>query len=87
MNTLDITNERVKGKALHNLILDAVRDSQRVIIRPHYDELLMTQQQFDDLIKLKMSMLAQEDYLENYYIYNTGMSVMEVRVKEPVSAA
>lgn len=81
--TLDITNEKAKGVDLHNLIINAVKDSQRLLIRPHYDELLVTQEQFDDLLKLKTGIIS-DNYIEDYYLYNTGMSVMEVRVDKPI---
>lgn len=77
--TLDITGFKEKGKQLHDAIVAAVKDTQRIIITDLPDEILMTQTQFDNLQKTRGMM--ESTYIEDFYLYNTDLNIMEVRVK------
>jgi len=74
LRTLDITPLKTKGEALHKEIKDICKDDQSVIQHKMYDELLMTRKQFNDLQN------GMESYIEGYFMYNTGMNVMEIKV-------
>lgn len=76
---LDITDFKEKGIELMTAIENAVGDTQRVIITPLPDELLMTQDQFDELMRLSglHEMEGTEDRM-----FITKFNVMEVRVKQ-----
>ena len=78
INTLDITDRKETGEELHRFI---VRETKRVaeskLLLPIHDLLRITQDQYDDLMKLsKMSpMYHSEDRM-----YQTPYNVMEIRV-------
>lgn len=78
-NTLDITDFKEQGVELAKAIENAVKDTQRVVIRELPNELLMTQAQFDDLQKVTGTF---ESYIPDYYMFKTKLNVMEVRVKD-----
>lgn len=80
MKNLDITNFTQRGKELKEEIENAVADSQRVIVQQHYDELQMTQDQFDSLQAIGGTF---QSYIPDYYIYKTKHNVMEVKVTNP----
>lgn len=76
LRTLDITPLKQRGEELHKEIKDICKADQSVIQHRMYDELLMTAKQFEMLRN------GLDSYIEGFYLYNTGMNVMEVRVKE-----
>jgi hypothetical protein len=80
MKTLDIRQFKQTGKQLMTEIEEAVADSQRVIIQQLYDELLMTQAQFNNL---QATGGTFESYVPDFYLYRTKHNVMEVRVADP----
>ena len=75
LRTLDITPLKTKGEALHKEIKDICKADQSVIQHRMYDELLMTKKQFEYLRN------DFNEFIEGYYIYDSGFNVMEVRVK------
>ncbi len=75
LRTLDITPLKTKGEALHKEIKDICKDDQSLIQHRMYDELLMTKKQFEYLRN------DFNEFIEGYYIYDSGFNVMEVRVK------
>lgn len=77
MKILDITGFKENTlESLHQAIVHAVKDSQRVLIQEHYSELLMTQAQYD-LLQPDMDLMYRSDT----YLYRTPLNIMEVRVK------
>ena len=78
MKVLDITNLKETGLELRIAIIQGVKDTQRTIIQELPNELLMTKKQFKDLQKDPMLQLM---YDSKDFLYQTPMSVMEVRVK------
>lgn len=78
--TLDITHLLQRGQELKDEIENLVADSQRVIIQQLYDELQMTQDQFDSLQAVGGTF---QSYIPDYYIYQTKHNVMEVKVTNP----
>lgn len=80
LKTLDITHFTQRGQELRDEIENAVADSQRVIVQQHYDEIQMTQDQFDSLQAIGGTF---QSYIPDYYIYKTKLSVMEVKVVNP----
>ena len=75
LRTLDITPLKQKGEALHQEIKNICKDDQAFIHHKMYDELLMTKKQFEYLRN------DFNEFIEGYYIYDSGFNVMEVRVK------
>ena len=75
LRTLDITPLKAKGEALHKEIKDICKDDQSLIQHRMYDELLVTKKQFEYLRN------DFNEFIEGYYIYDSGFNVMEVRVK------
>ena len=75
LRTLDITPLKTKGEALHKEIKDICKDDQSLIQHRMYDELLMTKKQFEYLRN------DFNEFIEGYYIYDSGFNGMEVRVK------
>jgi len=75
LRTLDITPLKQRGEALHKEIKDICKDDQSLIQHRMYDELLMTKKQFEYLRN------DFNEFIEGYYIYDSGFNVMEVRVK------
>ena len=75
LRTLDITPLKTKGEALHKEIKDICKADQALIQHRMYDELLMTKKQFEYLRN------DFNEFIEGYYIYDSGFNVMEVRVK------
>lgn len=76
--TLDMTNVRERGKDLMASINKAVKDSQSTIIQDHYNELLVTKDQFDSLQKAHGTF---ESFVPDSFMFKTPYNVMEVRVK------
>lgn len=79
LNTLDITPLKEKGLALHKAIEQAVKDqTSGTLYIPLPSEILMTQAQYDNLIKLAN---MHDMYASNQQLYKTKYNVMEVKVK------
>lgn len=77
MKTIDITQSKKTGKELGQEIEDAVASTQSVIIQDLPSELQMTKTQFDDLQATSGMM---NSYIPDYFIYQTKLNVMEVKV-------
>jgi len=77
MKTINITKSKLLGKDLHQQIEDEVAATQSVIIQELPSELEMTKAQFDDLQATSGMM---NSYIPDYFIYQTKMNVMEVKV-------
>lgn len=85
--TLDITDWKQHGQALHEAIDSAVSDTQAWILQPLPNHLVMTQAQFLDLDKLSGNMQEMHDYDEfgrltssTDRLYVTSKNVMECKV-------
>jgi predicted RNA-binding protein len=78
-NVLDITNAKVKGEELKKEIEYAVKQTQSVVIRELPNQILMTQEQYDDL---KPGFSMQEFAGQEYYLYRTKLNIMEIEVKK-----
>ena len=79
MDTLDIRSMREKGRALHTAIENAVGGTQKVLIRPLPSLLVMTRDQYNDLLLLSGQMIEMENSTDR--IYMTKHNVMEVIVR------
>ena len=77
--TLDITDWKLTGKELGKQIEEACNPEHNLVQQQSYDELLLTQAQFNDL---QATMGRFESYIEGYYVYITRHNAMEVRVKK-----
>ena len=77
MKTINITKSKLLGKDLHQQIEDEVASTQSVIIQELPSELEMTKAQFDDLQATSGMM---NSYIPDYFIYQTKLNVMEVKV-------
>lgn len=80
MKTIDITDSKLKGKELQQQIEDEVSSTQSVIIQELPSELKMTKAQFDNLQATSGMM---NSYIPDYYIYQTKLNVMEIKVVDP----
>lgn len=78
MRQLDITPLKEKGDELKKMIIEGVKDTQRIIIQELPSELLMTKEQFNDL---QSDPMMQNMFQSNEYLYQTPLNVMEVVVK------
>lgn len=76
MTELDITGFRERGSELKIAITNAVKDTQRVIIRTLPDDLIMTKKQF----KMLRSTPEMMETNAKEYLYITSYNVMEIRV-------
>jgi len=80
LQILDITASKHREiTPLKQEIYNAVKDTQRVIIRELPNQLLMTREQFD---LLQEEPEFQRMYESKDFLYYTPMNVMEVRVKQ-----
>jgi hypothetical protein len=79
--TLDITDWPQTGQNLTKEIHQAVKDSQRVIIRAYPDKIKMTIKQYRDLAGQK-DLLHQEWDGQEYFLYRTPHNIMEIEVKD-----
>ena len=77
--TLDITDLKDKGVKLATAIHEAVKHRQSVLVQEHYNELLVTQDQYEDLMKWSgmIPMYGSKDML-----FKTPDNIMEVRIKD-----
>ena len=80
MKPIDITDSKLKGKELQQQIEDEVSSTQSVIIQELPSELKMTKAQFDNLQATSGMM---NSYIPDYYIYQTKLNVMEIKVVDP----
>jgi hypothetical protein len=86
MDTIDITDCKLRGHELHDEIVNRVWDTQRVIIQPLPSFLKMTKRQFVDLGKLKGTIaqgfdpqhLEPEEFQDKFYM--TKHNIMEIEV-------
>lgn len=78
MDTVDITNLQLHGKELTDQIHQAVKDTQRYIIRPLPNKLVMRPDQFDEL-QHDPDMLG--DYEPENHVFLTPMNAMDVVIK------
>ena len=77
-STLDITSFKEKGEELKTAINNAVKDTQRVIIRALPDKILMTSTQYEDL---SPSFIASGYGDRPFQLYRTPLNIMEIEVK------
>lgn len=76
---LDISDfPQTTGQALHTAIVQAVKDTQRLVIQELPGELHMSRNQFDIL---QTNPELQGLYDSKEFIYYTPLNAMEVRVK------
>lgn len=75
--TINITDSKLKGKELQQQIEDEVAATQSVIIQELPSELEMTKAQFNDLQATSGMM---NSYIPDYFIYQTKLNVMEIKV-------
>ena len=78
MNTLDISNWKIHGQELSNRIIKEVKSfAKSKLLVPIPDILMMTQDQYDDLSRLKgmYDVFYTEDKM-----YRTPFNVMEIRI-------
>lgn len=77
--TLDITDWKETGEELKRMITVAVKDTQRLILKPLPDIMLITKAQFDYFV-------TDPDIIQMYettdLLYSTPYNVMEIRVKQ-----
>jgi len=76
---LDITDAKETGLMLKQAILSAVKDTQRIILAPLPDQLLMTKDQYD---MLQDDPDMQKMYQSDNLLYITPLNAMEVKVKQ-----
>lgn len=78
-NTLDITDFKQDNyEYLRTAIVQAVKDTQSVIIRELPNEILMTKKQFKIL---QLDPDLQQLYKSKDFLYHTPYNVMELRIK------
>lgn len=77
-NEFDIRGYKQKGHELAKLINDEIALSQKYILTPLPDVLVMTQEQYDDLHKIKG---LEPMYKSEDQIFVTPHNVMECRVR------
>lgn len=84
LNTLDLTGFKQKGQALHEAIVSECKRIHKTgnagFSLPQYNLIKMTQDQYDDLIKLSRGMVDQ--FHDDSMMYRTPYNVMEVRVDQ-----
>lgn len=77
--TIDIRDLKQKTKKeLHDAIVEAVKDTQRVLVRDLPNELVMNQAQFD---LLKNDPEMQPSYVQSMFVYLTPLNAMDVIIK------
>ena len=76
---LDITDQKETGIQLRQVIIEAVRSTQGIVLAPLPNILLMTQKQYDSLLK-QQNMIEKYQSTERMYV--TPYNVMEVRIKD-----
>lgn len=82
---LDITHLKLKGAALTQEIENMVGATQKLIIQPLPNELLMTQAQFEDLIKRTGKDFTEDEESNpqpKEQIYRTKHNCMDIRVRD-----
>lgn len=84
--SLDITDWKQKGLELKKEILNAVKDTQRAVIRAYPNKLKMTLKQYKDLMN-RPEMISQEHDGQEFYLYRTiskgkTLNVMEVEIEQ-----
>lgn len=84
---LDIRSFKVKGKtkeeratALAKEIEEAVKDTQRVIIRALPDKIIMSRTQYN-LLSGQSELTTQEYDGQEFYLYRTKRNIMEVIIE------
>jgi hypothetical protein len=77
MTSLDVTDCRLRGDALRVEIVNRVKDTQRLVLQPLPDMLILSRDQYEDL-EHDASMLSTSDSKDR--LYNTGMNVMELKI-------
>lgn len=77
MNVLDIRDFKQKGDFLKLAIIEAVKDTQSLVVCELPNVLRMTEDQFD-MLKTSPDMMSSN---AQEYLYGTIFNVMEVRVK------
>lgn len=86
METIDITDCKLRGHELHDEIVNRVEDTQRTLIRPLPGYLKMTKHQFVDLGKLQgvIGQSFDPEYLDPGEVdgkfYVTKHNIMELEV-------
>lgn len=77
MTKLDVTDCKLKGTALQVEIVNRVKDTQRLLMSPLPDILILSRDQYEDL-EHDASMLSTQDSKDR--LYNTGLNVMEIKI-------
>ena len=83
-NILDIRDFKEKGDDLRKVILDAVEDTQRVLVRPYPDRLVITKAQYDDLAGRPEMSHMYDPYSsinQEFFMYQTKHNVMEIEIR------
>lgn len=82
--SLDIRDFKETGEKLKEAINNAVKDTQRVIVRAMPDKLIMTPKQYDDL-STRPEFIKQQDSIldvgQEFWLYRTPYNIMEVVVE------
>src|SRR3990167_2286868 len=77
---LDISDWKQRGAELKQAIIDAVEDTQRVVVRSYPDRIIMTTKQYN---MLRPEMSEPIEYAgQEFYLYRTKYNVMEVEIKD-----
>lgn len=83
-NILDIRDFKEKGDDLRKVILDAVEDTQRVLVRPYPDRLVLTKDQYNELARTDgMSKMYDpiQSIGQEFFMYQTKHNVMEIEIR------
>lgn len=82
MNSLDITSWKERGQELSKAIELAVKDTQRVIVRPYPDRIIMSRKQYDILSKKgELQNMDPSLKTQEFWLYRTRYNIMEVEIK------
>ena len=87
MDTLDVTHLKLSGEKLAEEIENLVGETQRLVIQPLPSELLMTKEQFEDLISLADpdEQLIKPD--PKHQLYLTKYNIMDIKIKGQIAQA